>query len=668
MDQMNMFDLLPEGESIKSSNSLQVVKSKFIEQKMMTWTDLFTGYDELYVITFSSGMQFTRNLLERFIYSEVIYGCEDIVDSSIAAIMAVEAKLVELITKSKNAFELAKMMEQGSLKLYVSRDLKSHEKIFLLKSKDGKVRVVTGSANMSSSAFCGYQRENITYYDDQEAFDYYYIRFVEFRETCSDNVNHNVVNRMINGEEELLREVPEEIPIMQTLKAKTIVVIEEKKEENEFDEYELVSDIKGFQEELKPMLPRAQKDGKILLTTDNVQPFRHKYKEHREVKAVREKRLPKLNIDYQTKSVRFNGKECNLNPDSGMIAKDIECVNNYLFSLSKFYGDVEQSQKDYFLFMNWYMASIFMPYLRYIAFSNNYDVTPFPVVGIIYGDSNGGKSTFVRLLSKLMCGKKIPLNSSDDFTSSNIEKLKRACEGIPINIDDLAKQQYQSHCEKVIKDDEWGIRDHFLNYPAIAITTNKLPAVSADISKRAIVCRIDTKIDKEDGIKNSKKFNEGMKNASNSMYCEYLRRMLVEIEDMVTNMKTETDEYFPDVFEKSSKILVDIFKEYRNEELPEYIRCLTYADYFGNKAVGRNAIQKIITAWKTEPEQFERNKKKNKLVYSYPEGGRTYELKYIFEELPPMLNAQLASRSITMDLDKAQEFFEVEFKKKGWFR
>ena len=133
-------------------------------------------------------------------------------------------------------------------------------------------------------------------------------------------------------------------------------------------------------------------------------------------------------------------------------------------------------------------------------------------------------------------------------------------------------------------------------------------------------------------------------------------------------MKDSNNEYFPDIFEASSTVLMNIFNEYGAEAVPEYIRILTYADYFGNKAVGRNAIQKIIIAWQNEADQFVIDKKKNKLTYSYPDGGRTYELKYIFDELPPVLNAQLVSRSIVMELDKAQEFFDVEFRKRGWFR
>lgn len=91
---------------------------------------------------------------------------------------------------------------------------------------------------------------------------------------------------------------------------------------------------------------------------------------------------------------------------------------------------------------------------------------------------------------------------------------------------------------------------------------------------------------------------------------------------------------------------------------------LTYTDYFGDKAVGRKAIEKIISAWKTEPKQFKIDKKRNTLTYTYPEQGRLYELSYIHQELPPILNARLTSRSIIMDLDQAQNVFDIPFAKR----
>lgn len=258
MDQMNLFDVMPTASATQSIKQLHVVKASFLEAQNVTWQELFEGYDELYAITFSSGIQFMSTLLQQFDYAEVIFGYEDIIDEDIAAIMAVEAKIVELITKNKDAIRMANLMKEEKLKLYVSRDLKSHEKVFVLKAKDGRVRVITGSANMSASAFCGYQRENITYFEEQEAFEWYFERFRDFKEKCADNVNHQVVERIIAGENELLRDNPEEIPIIQTVKSKKIVVIEKSEEETD---YRVVADIRGFQDELKPMLPKPQKNG-----------------------------------------------------------------------------------------------------------------------------------------------------------------------------------------------------------------------------------------------------------------------------------------------------------------------------------------------------------------------------------------------------------------------
>ena len=54
-------------------------------------------------------------------------------------------------------------------------------------------------------------------------------------------------------------------------------------------------------------------------------------------------------------------------------------------------------------------------------------------------------------------------------------------------------------------DDNWGILERKFNYPSIAITTNRIPALTSDISKRVVSCRIDIKIDKETGAYNAKK-------------------------------------------------------------------------------------------------------------------------------------------------------------------
>ena len=661
-EQMNLIDLFGAHSFEDTFSEIEVVRASFIDTENLNWKELFEGFDELYAITFSSGLRFVDKVLDQFKYAEIIFGCEGIMNNDIAAIMAMQLESVQQLIKSKAAKHMAEKLKAEALRLYVSRDTRSHEKVFILKAADGRVRVITGSANMSASAFCGLQRENIVCFDDHNAFDHYMQSFESFREQCADPLPHKVIVGTI-ADPEFLKDNLDEIPILQTIKKNEYLLIEETHSDEENTAAEIVVSIKCHEHEMKPMLPKQKKDhDKILLTTDMFKEFKHKYHEQRKTQKAKVKNLPKLHIDYETDSIHFNGKELDMNPSSHSVAQDVKSLLNYLTSLNSFYGDVEQSQKDYFAFFNWFFVSPFMPYLRYVASKNNYEVTPFPVVGIIYGESNGGKSTFTRLLAKLMCGHRIPLNSSNDFTATNIEKLKQAREGLPILIDDLAKIQFTNHCEKVIKDDEWGIPEGFIHYPSIVITTNKLASLTQDITKRSVTCHIDARIDKEAGAKNSKRINESMKIASTSFFCEYARRMLAEIKIMEERMKATEIDYFPDIFEVSSKIIVEIISE-SVDTLPSYVSQLSYTDYFGDKAVGRKAMQKIMDAWRTEPKQFRVDKKRNTLTYTYPEQGRLYELAYIQQELPPVLNARLTARSLVMDLDQAKIIFRISFKR-----
>ncbi len=664
MDQMSLFDFVEDDAMDNTASKLDVVKAKFIKTERTDWGALFDGFDELYAITFSSGIDFVCQVVKKFEHAEIIFGCEDVMNHGFATIMAVQQSLVETITKNKSANELSQMMEDEKLKLFVARDIKSHEKIFCLKAKDGRVRVIAGSANLSASAFCGFQRENITYYDDVEAYEWYKDRFDGFREQCADNVNHKVFVATTE-DEDYLSSNPEEVPIVKTLAQKQVIFLEPTTDED-VAEITIAANIKGHEDEIKPMLPKLKKEqGRVIIPFESIKTFVKKRGAVFKEKKIQERQLPKLHLDYDAKTLTFNGKQCNLNPDPVMVRSDIHFLISFMSSFDSFYGDVLQAQKDYFSFMNWYFASIFMPYLRYLARIHNYNVEQqFPVVGIIYGDSNGGKSTFVKLLSKMMSNAKIKQNSSGDFTGTNIDQLKRACEGIPIFIDDLDKTQFTNHSGKIIKDDDWGIAEKFINYPAIAITTNELPALKDYISKRAVGCRINIKVEKEMGLRNAKKLNDSFKHVTNSFFCEYVRRMLDKIFEMENIMKGDTVDYFPDVFKVSSEVIVEIMNEFAEEEVPEYIRVLSHSDYFGERVVGKNAIQKIISAWENEPKQFTIDRKKNKLIYAYPENANIHELKYINDELPPKLNSHVNSRTLSMDLDAAEEFFGRKFKKK----
>lgn len=156
------------------SNEIPIVYAKMENADMSTWESLFDGFDEAYIITYSSGIDFANKLIDKFKYAEIVFGYDGVVGTGFHAIMAVETNIIKKIVNKHSAEELSEKIKEGTLNIYISRDIKSHEKIYCLKSSDGRKRVITGSANLSSSAFSGIQRENIICYDDEKAFNYYY--------------------------------------------------------------------------------------------------------------------------------------------------------------------------------------------------------------------------------------------------------------------------------------------------------------------------------------------------------------------------------------------------------------------------------------------------------------------------------------------------------------
>jgi len=61
----DMFDLFGERKS-PAAPRLDVVKLDYVESGALSWRELFSGFDRLKAITFSSGIGFVYQLLDLF--------------------------------------------------------------------------------------------------------------------------------------------------------------------------------------------------------------------------------------------------------------------------------------------------------------------------------------------------------------------------------------------------------------------------------------------------------------------------------------------------------------------------------------------------------------------------------------------------------------------------
>ena len=91
----SIFDSVLEEVTADASPKIDVVNLTFESAVSMNWTELFSGFDSICAITFSSGVGFMYKLLDMFETAEVIFGCEDVMSNTVQEIMAYQNRLIE---------------------------------------------------------------------------------------------------------------------------------------------------------------------------------------------------------------------------------------------------------------------------------------------------------------------------------------------------------------------------------------------------------------------------------------------------------------------------------------------------------------------------------------------------------------------------------------------
>lgn len=656
MENLSFFDASEENEVGKEKlfeNGLDVVKADFCGVDTLSWETLFSGFDTLHAITYSSGIGFVYQLLDLFEEAEVIFGCDQVISYSLQEIMAYQCKVLERMqeTAGKMKLDLVSRVEEGTLRFFVARSVLSHEKIYLLSAKDGRRRVIMGSANMSFSAFGGHQRENICYMDGDAAYDWYWGCYAALRESSTDQIAKQTLLCADDGEN------LEELPIGRTIRVQKALVlqpVEENKEEVRF-----VLDVKNLAAKLAPSLPKPDKKGKLVLSPEKLKTIRRQVVSNQTKEKELQNEYPRFEVFPDEKIVHLNDHALDLAPAQEEVRRDVALFIKYMDGYEKFHGDVIGMQQRYFEFANWFFCSPFMACMRDMAVRYNQNLLPYPVFGLVYGQSKAGKTSFLETLLKMMIGQK-PKISAPDFTRSSIEGLKRTVKGAPIIVDDLTNTRFNQHAIETIKNDDFGVADGLVHYPAVVISANEdVKAVMPEVIRRTVICRVQAGLTNTEVMRSSV-VRTVQREIGTAFYREYLRRMLEIVSDLLEEMKKDDSESAPDILAASSSVLMDIFSECIPRGLPEYVCPLCLDDYFSEKVTGSYAIKTIRNAWKINRASFEVLVRANELRYN---AGAPWEADRILKELPETLEAHKSRDWLVMDLEEAKEFFGISFKK-----
>ena len=434
------------------------------------------------------------------------------------------------------------------------------------------------------------------------------------------------------------------------------MIIESAKEQEA--EINFILDVKKAAGKLAPMIPKGdKKTGKVVVSPDTIQKIRRQGQNE----AVKEKELrseyPQLVVDVGMSQVSLNGNLLDLHPSGESVRADVGLFLHYMDGYQQFHGDTTGMQYRYFEFANWFFCSPFMAVMRDMAARFDQKRLPYPIFGLVYGQSKAGKTSFLETLLKMMIGQK-PKVAAPEFTRSSIENLKRTVQGAPIIVDDLTQNRFNQHAIETIKNDDFGVSEHLIHYPAVVISANEdVKAVAPEVIRRTVICRVEAGLTNTEVMK-SNIVRKVQQQIGTAFYREYLRRMLDVVPDMMEQLRQDGAESAPDILKCSSDIIVDIFSKYA-EEIPPYVRRLSLEDYFSEKVTGKYAIKTIQTAWRTNRNAFVVNARNNEIRYN---AGTVYEADRLIKELPETLEARKSRDWVVMNLDEAKSFFNMEFK------
>ena len=538
MENLSLFDIPEETQEqikVQSPASLAVAKMEFAGAETLSWQELFSGYDTLHAITYSSGIDFVYQLIDLFQQAEILFGCDEVISYSLQEVMAYQCKMVERMrnTASKMKLDLVSRIENGTLRFYVAHSVLSHEKIYLLSAHDGRKRVIMGSANLSRSAFGGYQRENICYLDGEAAYDWYWDCYCQLREDCTDQIAKETLLCADDGEH------LEELPIAKTVRVKKALILQPAEETKE--EVRFVLDVRNLAGKLAPSVPKPDKKGKIMLSPEKIRSIRRQVVSVQTQQKELQSEYPQLEVFPDEGMARLNGDNLDLNPPAAEITRDVSLFLKYMDGYEKFHGDVVGMQRRYFEFANWFFCSPFMACMRDMAVRYNQNLLPYPVFGLVYGQSKAGKTSFLETLLKMMIGQR-PKISAPDFTRSSIEALKRTVKGAPILVDDLTNTRFKQHAVETIKNNDFGVTDRLLHYPAVVISANEdVKAVAQEVIRRTVICRVQAGLTNTEVMRSSV-VRTVQREIGTALYREYLRQMLAIVAELLEELKSDDSE------------------------------------------------------------------------------------------------------------------------------
>lgn len=657
-----------QSKSSKSSDDkkISVTFANYIKTENVTPEFLFQGFDELRVITYSLGLEQVEKIMKFFKRGQVIIGSYKQISGDVAEMLALQKYAIDYI--SKNSY-LQKMIKSQAFRFYVTD--KVHAKIYLLKSDDGRCRVISASANFSANAWQKRQMENFVVMDEVQAYEDYLKIYEDLRRNSSDEIDIDA--RPLKEDGTNLERMP---AIREAVYTKTAVVIHElppdSKKETEFL-YTHQAETKKFQDLLKNSNVKTNPDGQTLIIAENVRKMKKIMENSYKEKKIREKEntvYPKFILNFDEQTASFNGELWDLNPSDEEVKADLQNLIDYVEGIKIFVGDTSELRMMYWKVFVYMFVSPFFARLRYFydrIVPANSTGKAFPMYMILRGKKNGGKSSIVTTGQKLMFDQVLPKISSKKMAASLVEDYKINIKGCPMLIDDVSNTNLRN-LNDIVKDDYALISGAVTDHGTFIFTSNGAEQIKQEISKRVVVFTIRGSLNEDIAIRRDAILKQLQNKMSNALYRHYLAKIFPAVEELaeeIQNIEDAQTEWFPDIFKIASKTLIEIFQEY-NFEIPPELKIFCWEDYLGEEIKSEKAVDVIADLYKFMPQIFYADKANDILTIDFSSLDQKTAQKInglIDAELPPSTYKKSVGNIITMKLSETEKFAKTNFSK-----
>lgn len=228
----------------------------------------------------------------------------------------------------------------------------------------------------------------------------------------------------------------------------------------------------------------------------------------------------------------------------------------------------------YYALWAWFWTGPRMGQLLRRAHLEGHSPYLYPLYAILYGKSNTGKSTFLRLLLRSMAGASVGLIPGTDLSQALLRSVHQEEDGLPRVVDDISARDMTDKVEKILK----GLYEVPLDYhpTPIALSLNSSdPYPGGDeVRKRALMIQTLAVLDTSDRLKaaqvetRAKELERGLTNAFFRAFFPILDRRLEEERDWLR---------------ASTEILADFLEEALGK-LPDWAKPMGMEDLYRKDA------------------------------------------------------------------------------------